>query len=624
MRGVRGIPGYSREGEGVTRMTGSATDVPETAEQPRRQPAAGVGPHGRILILRTLRDRRRLASSSQPPRLLEPTFSGVGLVAGALFVAGSLEPSLLPRIPVVQGIATGVSFMVGYGLGAGAHAVWNYLEVPNLRGRARTIVGWTVLGLIGLSLSLAVWRWVGWQNGIRRTFGMEELDPTAWPIVIGIALVIAAALLVAARALRKVFRWADQLLLRFLPHRLAVTLATAGMVLLLWLLVSGVLVQGFFVVANWAFSARDLNDDRVGTTEVTSALRSGGEGSYVEWEDLGRQGRAFVSGGPTVDELDSWSGGGAVEPVRVFVGLRSADTLEDRAQLLLDELIRTGAFDRDVLVLTTTTGTGFIDANAADAIEFLYDGDTAIAGLQYSYLPSWISLLADQALVNEASQATFKLVHDYWMELPPDARPEMYLYGLSLGSAGVESILSSIDILNEPIDGALMTGPTFLNLMHNELERSRDAGSPAWLPVVSEGRTVRFTGEADALGDPEAVWGDTRVVYLQHGSDPVVFFSPVTFYREPEWLQGDRRAPDVSPEMRWFPIITGWQTMLDMPAAGSVPEGFGHMYTAKANLQAWVGVTEPEGWTRADTEALGDFLNERRQEQLTLLEQLGR
>ncbi|MDN4475840.1 alpha/beta-hydrolase family protein [Demequina sp. SYSU T00192] len=604
-------------------MTGSATDVAESAEPSPRDPPEGVGPHGRILILRTLRDRRRRASSTQPPRLLEPTFSGVGLVAGALFIAVSLEPSLLPRIPIVQGVATGVSFMVGYGLGAGAHAIWNYLEVPNLRGRARIIVGWTVLGLIGLSLGLAIWRWVGWQNGIRRTFGMEELDPTAWPIVVGIALVVAAALLVAARALRMVFRWADQLLLRFLPHRLAVTLATAGMALLLWLLFSGVLVQGFFVVANWAFSARDLND-RLGTTEVASALRSGGDGSLVAWEDLGRQGRAFVSGGPTVDELASWSGGAAVEPIRVFVGLRSADTLEERAQLLLDELVRTGAFDRDVLVLTTTTGTGFIDANAADSLEFLYDGDTAIAGLQYSYLPSWISLLADQEAVDEASQVTFRLVHDYWAELPADARPEFYLYGLSLGSAGVESILSSIDILNEPVDGALMTGPTFLNLMHNELERSRDAGSPAWLPVVSDGRTVRFTGEQDALGEPTARWGDTRVVYLQHGSDPVVFFSPVTFYREPEWLQGSSRAPDVSPEMRWFPLITGWQTMLDMPAAGSVPEGFGHMYTAKANLQAWVGVTDPEGWDAADTAALGDYLNERRQEQLTLLEQLGR
>ncbi|WP_169816390.1 alpha/beta hydrolase [Demequina soli] len=603
-------------------MTGSATEIANPSEPAREpDPAPAAAPRHPLRALRELR-ARHTASSHRPPRLLEPTFSGVGLVAGALFISISLEPSLLPRIPVVQGVASGVSFMVGYGLGAGAHAVWNYLEVPNLRGRARTVVAWLVLGAIGLSLSLSIWRWVGWQNGIRQTFGMDDLNPTAWPIVAGVAIVIASALLVVSRALRAAFRWADRLAVRYLPHRLAVTLATLAMVLLLWLLVSGVLVRGFFIGANAAFSVRDTHD--IAGTEVThSALRSGGDGSLTPWDTLGRQGRKWVAGGPTVEDLDAYSGGGAVEPIRVFVGLRSADTLEGRAQLLLKELERTGAFDRKVLVLATSTGTGLVETNASDSLEFLYNGDTAIASLQYSYLPSWLSLLADQEAVADASVEVFRVVHDYWATLPEDARPRLYLYGLSLGSAGVEAVLSSPDILNEPIDGALMAGPTFVNLMHNELERDRDPGSPAWLPVFGEGRTVRFTGEADSLGSPAGEWGPTRIVYLQHGSDPVVFFSPVTFYREPEWLRGDSRAPDVSPQMRWFPIITGWETLLDMPAAGSVPDGFGHMYSVKANLQAWVGVTHPADWTSDDTERLGDYLDKRRQEQLTLLEQLG-
>ncbi|SEJ52478.1 alpha/beta hydrolase [Demequina mangrovi] len=601
-------------------MTGPATAVDTSPEPPASEPD-GPRAGSRRLRVRTARTDRGKEASHRPPRLLEPTFSGVGLVVGAFLIAISLGPSLLPRIPVVQGVASGVSFMVGYGAGAGAHAVWNYLQVPNLRGRPRTIVAWSLLAIIWISLSLSVWRWVGWQNGIRRTFGMEDLDPTAWPIVIGVGVLVAAALLVIARAIRAAFRWADQLMLRFLPPRLAVTLATGGMVILLWLLVSGLLVRGLFAGANEAFSVRDAGD-KAGTTLVTSDLSSGGAGSLVAWEDLGRQGRSFVSTGPTVRELDAYAEG-AVEPIRVYVGLRSAETLEERARLVLDELVRTGAFDREVLVLATTTGTGFIDANAADSLEFLYGGDTAIAGLQYSYLPSWLSLLADQEAVAEASLAVFDVVHDYWADLPASTRPELYLYGLSLGSAGVEAILTGPDILNEPIDGALMTGPTFVNLLHNQLERTRDPGSPSWLPVVGEGRTVRFTGEADALDEPSAVWGETRIVYLQHGSDPVVFFSPVTFYREPEWLQGDERAPDVSAEMRWFPLITGWQTLLDMPASGSVPEGYGHMYTAGANLRAWVGITRPSEWTDEDTAELAAYLDHRRAEQQTLLEQLG-
>jgi uncharacterized membrane protein len=52
-----------------------------------------------------------------------------------------------------------------------------------------------------------------------------------------------------------------------------------------------------------------------------------------------------------------------------------------------------------------------------------------------------------------------------------------------------------------------------------------------------------------------------------------------------------------------------WQVALDLPAAGSVPEGFGHLYTVGANAAAWAGVTEPEGWTSDDTANLSTFLS---------------
>jgi len=47
------------------------------------------------------------------PRILELTFSGPGVAVGTIFASFSLEPSLLPRIDLVQGIASGVSLMVG-------------------------------------------------------------------------------------------------------------------------------------------------------------------------------------------------------------------------------------------------------------------------------------------------------------------------------------------------------------------------------------------------------------------------------------------------------------------------------------------------------------------------------
>jgi uncharacterized membrane protein len=544
-----------------------------------------------------------------PKRVAQPAFSGVGLTVAAWFFALSLVPSLLPRAPYVQGIVSGVTVMIGYGIGAGAQGLWRYLGIPGVPGRARRIL---VVVLVGLGLWAAVWtgwRQVGWQNEIRTLYGMEPTSPTTWPVVIAVTLVLAGLVLLAARGIRLLFRAVFRWLGRRMPARLSVVLGSLALLVVMWTLYSGVLVNGFFAGANAIFSPRDSTI----TAEMhqpTAPERSGSPDSYSPWGLLGRQGRFFVGGGPTVAELDRANGGGATMPIRVYVGLQTAETVQDRADLLLEELQRTGAFDRKVLVVATTTGTGFLDQNGTDPLEFVWNGDTAIAGVQYSYLPSWISLLADQAAVQETSRAVFDTVHQYWSTLPAESRPQLYLYGLSLGSFGVESILQSVNIINEPIDGALMVGPPFVNDLHSRLTDRRDPGTTAWLPTYEDGRTVRFTTEQDNLGTGSEEWGPTRLVYLQHASDPIVFFSPDLAFREPDWLQG-RRGPDVSPNMGWFPLVTMWQVLLDLPGAGSIPMGYGHLYSAQANLDAWVAVTRPPGWTQAKTADLVTTLEAR-------------
>jgi uncharacterized membrane protein len=99
-----------------------------------------------------------------------------------------------------------------------------------------------------------------------------------------------------------------------------------------------------------------------------------------------------------------------------------------------------------------------------------------------------------------------------------------------------------------------------------------------------------------------------RVAYLQHGSDPVVFFSPKLFLSEPAWLEGER-APDVSPDLNWFPLVTGWQVAFDLAGAGSVPWGYGHLYPASENTTSWAAVTQPPGWTNAQITELGEALD---------------
>lgn len=550
--------------------------------------------------------------TDSPPQVFSLRFSVPGLVFALMFFGLSLSPSLLPRTGLFQGVVSGITAVLGYAMGASGALLWRYLEVPHAtRG---TTVGRVVLGvpvaLVAAATALSVWRQVGWQNDVRALFDMAPTSPTVWLTIIVVTVLVGALLLIIGRSVRRLFRlvvgWAE----RVLPRRVARVAGAVAVTVLLWTLVSGVLVDGFFSLANQSFSVTDTVTPE-GIEQPTSGLRSGSPDSLVEWDSLGRQGKRFVATGPTVEELDDANGGGALEPIRAYASNDSADDLEGRAQLVLDELRRTDAFDREVLVVATTTGTGFLEPNAVNSLEYLHNGDTAIVGVQYSYLPSWISLLADQEVTRATSRVVFDTIHTYWSTLPEDSRPDLYLFGLSLGSFGVESILTSVNVVNEPIDGALMVGPPFVNPLWNQLMHDRDPGSPAWLPVYEDGRTVRFTSLEDRLDVPTGVWGDTKLVYLQHNSDPVSFFSGDLALSSPAWLADGQRGPDVSDEMDWFPLVTMWQVALDLPVAGNVPAGHGHLYTSGEYLSAWVGVTEPDGWSEADYDRLEPILVER-------------
>jgi uncharacterized membrane protein len=128
------------------------------------------------------------------------------------------------------------------------------------------------------------------------------------------------------------------------------------------------------------------------------------------------------------------NGAPAKEPIRVYAGLQTADTDRKRADILVRELDRTRAFDRKVLVIVPTTGTGWINPVAARALELMYNGDTALVGSQYSYLPSWISFLGDRDKSIASGRTMIDAVHAWWTRLPPDRRPKLMLYGESLGS----------------------------------------------------------------------------------------------------------------------------------------------------------------------------------------------
>ena len=85
---------------------------------------------------------------------------------------------------------------------------------------------------------------------------------------------------------------------------------------------------------------------------------------------------------------------------------------------------RVGGFGRKALVIVTPTGTGWVDEQGIDPVEFLHDGDIASVATQYSYLASWLSLLVEPGYGAEQSRALFSAIYGHWHSLPKDKRPE--------------------------------------------------------------------------------------------------------------------------------------------------------------------------------------------------------
>jgi uncharacterized membrane protein len=538
-------------------------------------------------------DRRRL-------RWL-PRYTWSGTLGALLFGCSSLTPSLLPRGWVLQGLIAGVTAAIGYGVGV--TVAWFVAELTESRmsaGFRRR--AWQVLAVAGPLLCLVMlWFGARWQREIHELMGMEPAKGYSSVGVVVVAVLVFALFVGIGRGIRWLARVLVHGLGRILPRRMARPLGVAAITVLLVFLLNGVLFQGLVEAMNSAFSVKD-DGTEAGAVEPTAAERSGSPDSLVPWEDLGLQGRNFTGLGPTPEELSAFSGRPAQQPVRAYVGLASAEDVGDRAALAVRELERAGGFDRSVLVVVTTTGTGWVDPAASNSLEYEFNGDTAMVAMQYSYLPSWMSFLVDQVKARDAGRALFDAVYGAWSDLPPGSRPQLYVFGESLGTFGGEAAFSGIADIANRTDGVLWAGPPNFNDLWRGIVADRDADSPEWLPVYDDGRTVRFADEAPDLVRPAGPWDEPRVAYLQNASDPIVWWSPRLILTRPDWLEGDR-GPDVSPGMVWLPLVTFWQVTADMAFATGVPDGHGHSYRADY-VDGWAEVAQPPGWTDADTERL--------------------
>ncbi|WP_231750554.1 MULTISPECIES: alpha/beta-hydrolase family protein [unclassified Dietzia] len=537
--------------------------------------------------------------------------SVTGVIVGALAAWASLMPSLLPRTWQYQGFVTGLSMLVGYGAGIAVRTVWKRLVSPRVTlGPALLDLGDRVVAFARLSapyvlivyLITATATAVRWQDQVSDLVASPRPPWSDYMRAPWVALAVFVVLLIACRVIQAAYRGFVLLVRR----RFAVGENSAritGIVVVAALMVGvaqGVIPRAFFQTANRVFSVQN-DQDLPGAQRPTASERSGGPGSHVDFEDLGRQGRRFVSGGLGRAHLSDLLREDAREPIRAYAGLESAPTDDERARLVVAELDRTRAWERGSVVIAPTTGTGWINPHAAQAIELLSGGDVALVGTQYSYLPSWISFLADREKAETAGKALIDAVVTWRDSLPSDRqRPALYVYGESLGTQAGEAAFSGLRDIRATVDGVLWLGPPHSNRIWSSLVERRDPGTRAAEPVYADGLLVRFSEDPAEFRGDDTSWIPPRVLYVQHATDPVVWWTTDLLFARPDWLT-EPPGRGRHPGMRYLPVVTFFQVTADLGNAIGGSQGYGHLYDRQI-LDGWAAATGRPGWDEDEFE----------------------
>lgn len=522
----------------------------------------------------------------------------LGLVLALVMYAVSVSPSLLPRSWWWHAAVSGVLMAGGYALGvvletSGAWVMrWSGLSI-HATPQAEEWFRWALVALFLLWFMRAV---VMSFLASRRAAGLVEMPPESGrAYVLGLAgsLVLAYVLVGLLGALAWVGRRVVDLLDRWLPEVLAWVIAGAVVGLLVFVLSSRVLLHGivrFFSRHAWTMNTRTAR----GIYQPTEPERSGSPASPSTWESVGGQGRVFLGRGPHRADIEAVTGRPAKEPIRVYSGMpRHPDGLQGCADLVVEELHRTGAFDRAVIVVSIATGSGWVDEWQVQPVEYLTGGDCATASMQYSYVPSSINFLTGLDVSVEAARLLYRAVRDAIDQLPEGHRPALYVSGESLGAFACQEVFEDLDEVLAGVAGALWVGTPSFTPLHSELTRARHRGSPEVAPVYDNARHVRFVNApqdltADVYGRELGPWGHPRVVYAQHPSDPVVWCSGSLFWYQPDWLR-EKAGRDVSRDMEFTRGATFIQVLADLPVAGTIPGGHGHSYHEEL-VPLWEGI----------------------------------
>ena len=327
---------------------------------------------------------------------------------------------------------------------------------------------------------------------------------------------------------------------------------------------------------------------------------SGGPGSLVSWAGLGRDGRLHALASVRPQPLPARPDGlpdlsietvmgtpAQASPVQVYVGLDSAPTPRERVDLAMAELERTGAFDRSLLVLVSPTGTGYVNYVAVAALEYLALGDVATVTLQYSRRPSPLSLGMIRA-AREQNRLLWLRILERIRERP-GPRPRVVLFGESLGAHTSQDVFlhwGTMGLEAMGIDRALWIGTPYGSKWMRQVTRGErlDVDRDA-VAVVND--LAQLAALAERRGRPP------RYVLLSHDNDGVTRFGLDLLWYPPDWLGPARPRPEpvgsgsprgIAPAMRWRPVTTFFQSLVDMKNAQTAGDYRAWQHDYRADL----------------------------------------
>ena len=311
----------------------------------------------------------------------------------------------------------------------------------------------------------------------------------------------------------------------------------------------------------------------------STPLVSGSADSLCSFEDLGQQGRRYVSDVLPPSLIEATMAEPAKHPIRIFVGFNEQPLYPSgRSEIALAEMERTGAYERGTLLLISPTGTGWVDHSMIESAEFFTRGDLASVCIQFGRYPSFLSLQKVRAGRQQFRQLVWG-VHQRLQGMDPADRPRVLVFGESLGAWASSDVVMKrgIEGLDHySIDRALWFGMP-------QLARWSAAGMDRPGQLTPDGTVGVFDRweELELLSVEERQ--ALRIVQLSHDNDPITLATPTLLYRKPAWL-GEERGRGVPEGQRWSPVVTFLQTAIDAAnAMRDTPGEFrstGHDYRA--------------------------------------------